>query len=104
MVTAKEHTKSGAMSLVLGVIGIILIFLLPIIFGDPSVAMIAIPFGVLAAVFGFSARKRGDGYGIIGLVLGVITLILAIVFLTFFTIAYVERWPLTSSPSIELSP
>ena len=87
---ANSHTGSGITAFVLGILGVIMIFLPSIAFGDPFFAIVAMPFAILAIVFGFIARKRGDGYGLIGLALGTIALILAILFIMFFTIAYVE--------------
>ena len=54
------------------------------------VGIVAIPIAILAVVFGYFARKRGDSYGVTGLILGVITLLLIIAFVILTTPVYVE--------------
>jgi hypothetical protein len=46
-------------------------------------------------VFGYFARKRGDSYGLIGVILGVITLIVMMVIITLITPVYAESGPLS---------
>ena len=93
MMKEKEHTNVGIIALVLGVVGIILIFLPWIGLAFRS-DIVAIPIAILAVVFGYFARKRGDSYGHIGLILGVITLIIMIVVVTLTTPIYAESGPL----------
>ena len=90
-IQATKHTNLGVAALVLGILGIVMTFLLPVVLGDPIFALFAIPFAVLAISFGFMAMKVGDSYGRVGLFLGVITIILAVLFVMFFSIAYVVR-------------
>ncbi len=92
MVEKEEHTNIGIAAVVLGILGIILLFL-PWIGLPFRSDIIAIPIAILAAVFGQFARKRRDSYGSIGLILGVITLIIMIVILTLTTPVYVESGP-----------
>ena len=94
MVKEKEHTNVGIVALVLGVIGIILIFL-PWIGLPFRSDILAVPIAILAVVFGYFARKCGDIYGWIGLLLGVITLIILIVIVTLTTPVYVESGTLS---------
>lgn len=89
MVEEKEHTNIGIASLILGAVGIILVFL-PLIGLPFRSDIVAIPIAILAVVFGYFARKRGDSYGRIGLILGIITLIVMIVIVTLTTPVYVE--------------
>lgn len=89
MVEEKEHTNIGIAALVLGAVSIILVFL-PWIGLPFRSDIVAIPIAILAMVFGYFARKRGDSYGRIGLILGVITLIIMIVIVTLTTPVYVE--------------
>jgi len=67
-----EHTNDGKISLILGIIGIITIFIINII---------PLAFGIVAIVFGIKARKVNDNYGTYGLILGVIGLIIGLVYL-----------------------
>ena len=95
-----KHTNLGVAALVFGIVGILMILSLylqviipyrfiSIIINDPIYALFVLPFAILAIGFGIPARKRGDTYGTNGIILGVITLILTILFVTLFTIAYV---------------
>jgi len=93
MVEKEEHTNIGIAAVVLGILGIILLFL-PWIGLPFRSDIVAIPIAILAAVFGYFARKRGDSYGRIGLILGVITIIIMIVIVTLTTPVYVESGPL----------
>jgi hypothetical protein len=67
----KENTNIGIAALVLGSIGIILVFL-PWIGLPFRSDIVAIPCAILAVVFGYFARKQDDSYGRMGLILGVI--------------------------------
>lgn len=94
MVEKEEHTNIGIAAVVLGILGILLLFL-PWIGLPFRSDIVAIPMAIFAVVFGQFARKRGDSYGVIGLTLGVVTLILMIVIITLTTPVYVESRPLT---------
>ena len=72
MVEEKKHTDVGIAALVLGIVGIVMTFI-------PFVSIISIPTAILAVVFGYMARKCGDSYGLVGIILGVIILILVVV-------------------------
>jgi hypothetical protein len=89
MVKEIEHTNGGIAALVLGILGLILIFL-PWMGLPFRSDILAIPIAILAVVLGNFARKYEDNYGNIGLVLGVITLIIIILIVTFTTPVYVE--------------
>ncbi len=93
MVEEKEHTTIGIASVILGVVSIILIFL-PWIGLPFRSDIVAIPIAILAVVFGYFVRKRGDSYGLIGIILGVITLIVIMVIIILTTQVYVESGPL----------
>lgn len=93
MVEKEEHTNIGIAAVVLGILGIILL-LLPWIGLPFRSDILAIPLAILAVVFGQFARKHGDSYGIIGLILGLITLTIMIVIITLTTPVYVESGPL----------
>ncbi len=93
MAEKEEHTNIGIAAVVLGILGVILL-LLPWIGLPYRSDIVAIPIAILAVVFGQFARKRGDSYGIIGLILGVITLIIMIIIITLTTPVYVESGPL----------
>jgi drug/metabolite transporter (DMT)-like permease len=93
MVEKEEHSTIGIAAVVLGILGILLLFL-PWIGLPFRSDIVAIPLAILAAVFGQFARTRGDSYGIIGLTLGVITLLIMIVIITLTTPVYVESGPL----------
>jgi len=73
--TPKKHTASGIISVIFGALGVITIlnwywtsFL--------SWGIIPIVFGILAIIPGWYARKKGDNFGNVGLILGVIALII----------------------------
>ena len=89
MVEKEEHTNIGIAAVVLGILGIILLFL-PWIGLPFRSDIIAIPIAIFAVVFGQFARTRGDSYGIIGLILGVLILLIMIVIVTLTTPIYVE--------------
>jgi len=72
MVEEKKHTDIGIAALVLGIVGIVITFI-------PSVSIISIPIAILAVVFGYMARKRGDSYGLVGLILGIIIIVFVVV-------------------------
>jgi len=66
-----EHTNNGKIALIFGILSmflLIVVFLLPIILA------------ILAIIFGVLARKNGDKYGTYGMILGILTIILTIVF------------------------
>jgi hypothetical protein len=93
MVDEKEHTNIGRAAFVLGAVSIVLVFL-PWIGLSFRSDVVAVPMAILAVVLGYFARKHGDSYGRIGLVLGVITLIIMVVIVTLTTPVYVEGGPL----------
>ena len=93
MVEKEEHTNIGIAAVVLGILSIILLFL-PWIGLPFRSDILAIPLAILAVVFGQFARKSGDSYGIIGLILGLITLTIMIFIITLTTPVYVESGPL----------
>lgn len=66
----KRHTYHGTLSLIFGVFGLFSYFLLGLFFG--------FPLGVLAVFIGFNERKA-DTYANYGFILGIMTIIIAIV-------------------------
>jgi hypothetical protein len=80
-----EHTGLGSAALILGILGIIFIWL-------PFVSLAAIFLGILAIIFGALAywgQNRRDTYGLAGFILGLITIILVIVVVILAAIVYV---------------
>jgi hypothetical protein len=67
---SKKHGMDGIGSIICGILGIVLVFI---------IAFIPLFLAIFAIGFGVSARKKGDGYGIWGLILGIATIILMIV-------------------------
>jgi len=70
MGNSKYHTSEGLGALICGILGIVLLFIINFV-----------PFilAIIAIALGVSARKKGDIYGTIGLILGIVTIILTIV-------------------------
>ncbi len=74
MMAEKAHTSMGLAALICGILGIVIIFIPFISFGSFILAIIAI-------VLGYLARKEGDRYGIIGIILGALVILLAVIFI-----------------------
>lgn len=90
-----KHTDIGIAALILGIVGIILRFI-------PWISILAIPIAVLTIIFGYMARKRGDSYGLVGIILGVIILIFVVVSVILAAIfhIWISGWsPPAMSPS-----
>ena len=113
----KTHTTFGKVSLVLGIISFLLNLFSPIIFlffwyravhsaliFELSISpvlmylvnMFLLPTAIVAIILGFMARKQGDKYGLIGLILGLIVIIIFIIFMILAAIMYVSN--MLSSP------
>ena len=79
------HTGIGTAALILGIIGIIIIWI-------PFVSIASIPIGILAVIFGALAywgQNRRDTYGLAGFILGLITIVLLIVSIIIAATVYV---------------
>jgi len=70
-----KHTSIGTASLILGILGVI-----TILNWLNILAWVFIPFvlGLLAIITGRAAKKKGDKYGNIGFILGLIAFILGL--------------------------
>ena len=76
MIQKETHTKAGINSLIMGIIGIICVFI-------PYFFIASIVLAILAIYEGDKAKKQGDTYGLIGIILGTAHIILYILmFLT----------------------
>jgi MFS family permease len=107
----KTHTTFGKVSLVLGIISFLLLFLSPIVLlflrhTIPStflyelsispvliylVNLFLLPTAIVAIILGFMARKQGDKYGRIGLIIGSIVIIIFIILMILSAIIYVSN-------------
>lgn len=77
--TVKKHTGYGTASLVLGIIGMCLIWveLIPL-WGSYFYSFLHFPLGILTIIFGslgYWRRNRRDNFGLAGFILGVVMLI-----------------------------
>jgi len=89
MLEKDEHTCIGIASLILGIVGIILMFL-PWIGLFFRIDILTIPITIIATVLGYFAWKYGDYYGYVGFLIGIITLIFMIIILILTTPVYFE--------------
>ena len=108
----KTHTTFGKVSLILGIISFLLNLFSPIIFLffwyrvvhyalifeltiSPVfiylVNMFLLPTAIVAIILGFMARKQGDKYGLIGLILGLMVISIFIIWMIFAAIIYVSN-------------
>jgi len=100
----KTHTTIGKVSLTLGLISFLLIILTAFVTYGTYIGIIAsnviivvgylgyffaIPAAIIAIILGFMAWKKGDKYGLIGLILGLIIIILFIISLVMSAFVYV---------------
>ena len=77
MEETKKHTTIGIVSLILGALGILTIlnyYWTSIL----SWGIIPIILGILAIITGWSARKKEDNFGSVGLILGIIAFLIGI--------------------------
>jgi len=98
----KTHTTIGKVSFILGIISLLLIILIPIIAAAGKLTpdamivlsyfeyLIVLPGATIAIILGFMARKQGDKYGVIGLVLGLVIIILFIISIVISGIIYFD--------------
>jgi len=98
----KTHTTFGKISLILGMLSILLIISQVIaVYGvyigaiGSNLAIVlsffgylSIPSAIIAVILGYLARKQGDKYGTIGLILGLIVIILFIISLVMSAVVY----------------
>jgi uncharacterized membrane protein HdeD (DUF308 family) len=79
----KKHTTMGIISLILGILGVLTILNW---YWTSILSWGFIPFvlGLLAIITGWSARKKGDNFGTIGLILGLIAFLIGILQIIFF--------------------
>ena len=79
------HTLQGKFSIVFGILGLISgrLFISIALNLSPSlvyvIEILPFLFAILAIVLGYLARKRNDSLGLIGIILGVVAILLAIV-------------------------
>ncbi len=105
----KTHSNFGKISLILGIISFLLLLLSPIVLLFVSITMpstlvfellispvliylvnlFLLPTAIVAIILGFMARKQGDKYGLIGLILGSIVIIIFIIWMILAVIIYV---------------
>ncbi len=88
-----KHTNAGKISIILGILGLVIIFL-PRFF--PAVMwffvtnifvllvweLIPLSLAISSVVIGRTAKKQGDSYGTVGMILGIIFLIMFAIALT----------------------
>jgi len=97
----KPHTTIGVVSLILGIISILIMmagFVMPYMVGYAEFGafiilayllyLVGIPGAIIAIVLGYLAKKQGDSYGLIGLILGAIVLILMVISIIIAAITY----------------
>ena len=106
----KTHTAIGKVSLILGTLSVLLIILQVIVtYGiysgiiafDIAIVLsylgyLSIPFAIIAIILGYLARKQGDKYGLIGLILGLIVIILFIISIVMSAVVYLYVYNMTS--------
>jgi len=96
----KTHTTIGKVSLILGTISFLLMISVPIvpyITGPLDILivlgfilyLVVLPGAIIAIILGFIARKQGDKYGLVGLILGLVVIILFIISIVLSAIVYV---------------
>ena len=72
MMAEEEHTSEGKAALICGILSIIIVWI-------PFINFVSFIRAIVAIVLGYLARKKGDGYGLVGIILGVVVLVLAII-------------------------
>jgi uncharacterized membrane protein len=89
-----KHTGIGIASIILGIVGLILYFIGLFFFSFVDNRLygmiIGVILGVIAIILGDIARKKGDGYGTYGTMLGVLILGIGIVTFMLTTVTTVE--------------
>jgi uncharacterized membrane protein HdeD (DUF308 family) len=89
-----NHTTSGIVALILGILSPIFYFigLFFYSFADNRLygMSIGIILGILAIILGYIAKKQKDTYGHYGITLGALTIILGILTFLLTTVTYVE--------------
>ena len=87
--TEKVHTNVGIASIIIGILGLILYFIgwFFYSFVDNRLygIIIGIILGILAIILGYFAKKQGDNYGIYGIYLGVLVIIVVLIKNGYFT-------------------
>jgi hypothetical protein len=84
-----KHSGIGIASIILGALGLIIFligFLIPCLYTITT----GLIFAVIALILGYIAKKQGDNYGNYGIMLGVLTLIIAFIILLLTTVTTVE--------------
>ncbi len=118
MMKHNSHTIMGIVSLILGIISILLMttgIILPFMMGtavfDVSSVfstlllfsyleyLIGIPGAIIAIIIGYLAKKQGDSYGLIGLILGAIVLILVVISIIISAMTYLYVSSMLPGPS-----
>jgi len=101
----KSHTTIGIVSLILGILSILIMtvgIFMPYMVGYAGFGtfivlaylqyLVGIPGAIVAVILGYLAKKQRDSFGLIGLILGEIVLILVVVsiIIAAMTYAYVS--------------
>jgi hypothetical protein len=107
----KTYNIFGKVSLILGIISFLLLLFSPIVLLfvgnvmpstlifelsispvlDYIVKLFLLPMAIIAIILGLIARKQGDKYGLIGLILGSIVIIFFIILIVLTGIAYLSN-------------
>jgi len=89
-----KHTQVGIASIIFGILGLILYFIgwFFYSFADNRLygIVIGVIFGILAVILGYVAKKQGDTFGIYGIYLGGLVIIIALITLLLTTVTSVE--------------
>jgi hypothetical protein len=94
MMELNEQTQYGIISIIFGFIGIVL-YLIGWFFytfvDNRLYGMVAgVILGIFSIILGYIARKHGDNYGLYGIYLGIIPIIISLIIILFVTPVFVE--------------
>ena len=70
MIEKQDHTLSGTVSMILGILGLINVFIIGYIVG--------LPLGIIAFILGHISKKQNDRFGYYGYILGMFTIIVVV--------------------------
>jgi hypothetical protein len=94
MIKEKEHTKVGIASIIFGILGLILYFIGLFFFSFVDNRLYGIISGIilsiLAIIIGYFAKKQGDSYGIYGMILGGLVIVITVIVVILTTPTSVE--------------
>ena len=78
-----KHTEIGIASIIFGILGLLIYFIGIFFYSFLDYRLygmvIGVIFGIIAIIFGYIAKKRGDTYGTYGLYLGIFIIIIALI-------------------------